>query len=118
MNLNPKYGILGLFMIPYMILYELLAPIIALIGLSAIVMGFIIDPQGIAAAVGTYGIYLVFGIILTFISYLENRYVKIKPLSFGEVMKVLGTSILDSLFFRPFIAVINFIALFKYKKSY
>lgn len=114
MAFNPRYGLIGLWMIPYMIFYELLSPIISVMGLVAIVSGFVMDFNTIVPSIYMYAIFLFFNIVLTIICYMENRYVKEKPFSIGEFFKVLFYGIIDAIFFRPLLALINFFSFFKY----
>jgi hypothetical protein len=39
MVLNPRYGALGLFVMPYFVFVELLAPVVEIVGLLAVVLG-------------------------------------------------------------------------------
>ncbi len=116
MIFNPRYGIVGLFMFPYMILYELLSPIFMVLGCLCVALSFLLfrlPPVPVALA---FLAYVFFGLLLTAITYLDNRYCPEEKLTALELGKVVFYGLLDAFFFRPYIALINFSAFFRFKK--
>ncbi|MCQ2742486.1 MAG: glycosyltransferase [Bacilli bacterium] len=116
MIFNPRYGIVGMFMFPYMIIYELLSPIIMVLGLINIVLSGVLKPDNIIQMAGLFMAYVVLGVVMTLVAYLDNRYFPEKKITFKEIMTVFFYSFIDALFFRPFLAFVNLTAFFKYKK--
>jgi len=116
MILNPRYGIVGLFMFPYMILYELLSPVFMVLGCLSVALSVLLLDVSVAQLAAAFLLYVLFGLILTLLSYLDNRYCPEEKLTFAEIAKVLFYGLLDAFFFRPYIALVNFTAFFRYKK--
>ncbi len=116
MILNPRYGVVGMFMFPYMIMYELLSPIFMVMGLLSAGLGILLGDVSVIRLAAAFFVYVLFGLILTAITYIDNRYCPDEKLTFVEILKVIFYGLLDAFFFRPFIALVNFTAFFKYKK--
>ncbi len=116
MILNPRYGIVGMFMLPYMIMYELLSPIFMVLGCISTLLSILLGSNSIIAMAAAFGMYVLLGLILTAITYIDNRYCPDEKLTFAEMAKVILYGLADAFFFRPFIALVNFTAFFKYKK--
>ncbi len=116
MILKPRYGIVGMFMFPYMIMYELLSPIFMVLGLISVALSiFLFGAPPIPMAMA-FLLYVFFGLLLTAITYVDNRYCPQEKLTLKEFVKVVLNYFLDAFFFRPYIALVNFTAFFKYKK--
>jgi cellulose synthase/poly-beta-1,6-N-acetylglucosamine synthase-like glycosyltransferase len=116
MILNPRYGVVGLFMLPYIIMYELLSPIFMVLGCLSAGLGVLLGDSSVASLAAAFLVYVIFGLILTAITYIDNRYCPQEKLTGGELLKVLFYGLLDAFFFRPFIALVNFTVFFDYKK--
>jgi len=116
MILNPRYGIVGMFMLPYIIMYELLSPIFMVLGCISAGLSISLGDTSVISMVSAFLIYVLLGLILTAITYIDNRYCPHEKLTLGELLKVLFYGLLDAFFFRPFIALVNFTAFFRYKK--
>ncbi len=116
MILNPRYGVVGMFMFPYMIMYELLSPIFMVMGLLSAGLGVVLGHASVLRMAAAFCVYVLFGLILTAITYIDNRYCPQEKLTLKEFAKVVLNYLLDAFFFRPYIALVNFTAFFKYKK--
>jgi len=68
MIFNPKYGIVGIFMLPYLMFYELLSPVIMVLGIINIIFSMIVRPYNLLYMVGLYLVYVLFGVLLTIIA--------------------------------------------------
>jgi len=116
MILNPRYGIVGLFMFPYMILYELLSPVFMVLGCFSVAVSLILGDVSLASLLTVYLLYVLFGLILTVLTYLDNRYCPEEKLTAGELFRAVFYGLIDAFFFRPYIALVNFTAFFRFKK--
>lgn len=116
MILNPRYGILGMFMFPYVIAYELLNPFFLLIGWFVIIWTLLDNTIGYPFVMYVYILYLIFGIMLSMLSFFDKIYMKLDGISLKKVLVALYTSVVDALFFRMYISLISFFAIFKMKK--
>lgn len=113
---NPRYGWIGLFMLPYMIMYELLAPFFAVLGMIVIIGGYILGLLNIPFVIYLNLCYLVFGIVCSLIPYLDNIYTKTRLFTGKDLWKCFLVGLQDVLFFRIYLLGIGFISYFKSKK--
>jgi len=116
MIFNPRYGIVGMFMLPYIMFYELLSPIVMVLGIINIIFSMILRPYNLIYMLALYLTYVMFGVLLTLIAYLDNRYIPDQKITLSEIVNALLYSIVDALVFRPYLAFVNFTAFFKYGK--
>lgn len=116
MILNPKYGVIGMFMLPYCIMYELLNPIIMVSGWFVIVAGLYLHMLRFPFILIIYGLYILFSLLLSIISYIDNYSGDKKKVKFIDLVRVFGIGLADGFFFRPYLSVIEFTSAFKMKK--
>lgn len=116
MIMNPRYGAVGLFMLPYMILYELLNPFLMLLGWIVIGWTFYDHTINFPYVLYVYIAYIIFGIFMSVISYLDKIYMKRDYTGAKNILLSFGISVVDSLFFRQFLSCVSFFAFFKVKK--
>lgn len=116
MILNPKYGVIGLFMLPYNIIYELLNPVFMLLGDFVILWSIFDKTINVPFVIYLYLAYVFFGIILTTVSFLDKTYMNEDSFTPGDVIKCLLIGIAEAFFLRPYLTIINFLAFFKIKK--
>ncbi len=116
MMFNPRFGWIGMFTMPFMLFYELLCPFFILLGwfviLSSTIMGTINVPYVLFVA----AVYFSLGILMTVTVFVDKIYMKNDHFSAMDVLRAFGLSLLDSLFFRPYLFVVEFFAFFKYNK--
>ncbi len=116
MILNVKYGCIGMFMLPYMIIYELLAPAFVLLGIVVIAGGLILGVLNVPFVICLNVLYFLFGIIFSMVSYLDNIYTKTNFVTGKDICKGLLVCFLDVLFFRPYLMCVGFKSYFSSKK--
>lgn len=116
MILNPKYGFIGMFMLPFTIMYEFLCPIFILLGWFVILWTILDQTINVPFVIYLYLIYIFFGIILTTVSFLDKAYMKGDSYSVVDVLKCIFVGIVEVFFFRPYLTIINFLSFFKFKK--
>lgn len=116
MILNPRYGLVGMFMLPFVIMYELLNSVFMLIGWLVIGWTIIDKTINVPFVIYLYLIYFLFGIILTVVTFLDKAYMKNDTFSFLDVLICIGCSIIEAFVMRPYLAIISFFALFKMRK--
>lgn len=116
MIFNPKYGVVGMFMLPYNIMYELLNPIIMTLGWFVIAWSFFNHTLNVPYAITVFLIYFLFGIILSLVQFWDKIYMENDSVNLKKMIIAFYTTIIDLLFFRQFISIISIQALFKMKK--
>lgn len=113
---NPRYGIIGMFTMPFMMFYELFCPFLILLGWFVILASVILKVINIPYVILVFLVYVLLGTLLTITTFLDKLYMKSDSFSAADVVKALLVSILDAFFFRPYLFLIEFFAFFKYKK--
>lgn len=116
MILNPKYGFIGMVAMPYSILYELYCPFFILLGWFVIIASVVLGLINLSYAVYVYCLYVIFGVLLTMIAFGNKIFLKNDHSSAFDTWRAVGLSLIDALFFRPYLFVIEFFAFFKYGK--
>lgn len=98
---NPKYGILGMLSYPFWLLFEWLAPIIEFLGLVyfvvLIILGWVNWPHFLLLLLLVY----LFAVALSFFTILIEEITYREYKGFKALLKLLGTSILEPIFFHP-----------------
>lgn len=116
MVFNPKYGLIGMFMLPYVILYELLSPFITLLGLFIILFCLWDKTLNTPYFLYLYLLYALYGILITMVSYLDNIYMKSDSITITDIVKSFFTVLLDTFFFRLYLSIVELFAFVKIKK--
>lgn len=102
MFFNPRYGVLGMFAMPWMLAYEYTAPFLAVFGFCISILGVVtgwvaLDAVVLLALTGI-GLATIVGIFAITVQVLWMRlYV-----TSGQVLMLLLTSLLEPIFYRPF----------------
>ena len=117
MILNPRYGVLGLFMIPYMILYEFLYPIIMVMGIVSISIGAYFHLINWWYAIFYFLVYVLFNILLGSISYFGNYLLENEKINWKEIIHYFLIGVFDALIFRQYLTLVTFFATFKSRKK-
>jgi biofilm PGA synthesis N-glycosyltransferase PgaC len=116
MVLNPRYGIIGMFTIPYMMLYELYCPFFIVLGWFVIIASTVLNLINVPYVIYVFLLYVVLGTLLTITMFIDKMFMKDDYFTAADVVKGLCVAIADAFFFRPYLFLIEFIAFFKYRK--
>lgn len=116
MILNPSYGMIGMVILPYVLLYELYCPFFILLGWFVIGASWLLHLINIPFVLFTALLYLLFGVLLTMISYVDKLYMKKDTFTGMDILRGIGIAFLDALIFRPYLFIIEFLAFFQYRK--
>lgn len=71
--LNPRYGRFGLFVLPYHLLFELLGPVIEVLGLPAVIIAYFIGVLNIQYAVVIFLLAVGFGLLVSLAGVLADE---------------------------------------------
>ena len=100
MLLNPKYGVVGLFAMPYFLLFEMLGPVVELLGYALTLIGFGLGLVSFQVALLFFIVSVLFGILLSMGSVLlEDMTLRRYPAP-GDVMRLLAASVLENFGYR------------------
>ena len=105
MLLNPRYGTVGLFALPYFALFELLGPVVELAGYVFTTVGFLTGLISWEVALLFFVVSVVFGMVLAVGAVLlEDISVRRYP-DPTDVLKLLGAAVVENLGFRQLLTV-------------
>lgn len=100
MMLNPRYGRVGMVVMPYYLVFELLGPVIEVLGLVAVVTGValgVVDvPFALLLAVAALG----YGILLSLAAIAVDQLTEHRPVRSRELLLMFLAAILENLGYR------------------
>lgn len=100
MLFNPKYKVVGLFGFPFFLIFEMLAPVIELVGYIYFVVGLITGHISVHFALLIFGVAYCWGVILSLLSiFIEELSFKKYP-NVTDVLKIVYFSFLENLGYR------------------
>lgn len=116
MIFNPRYGMIGMFMFPYIIMYELMMPFFTLLGVFVMGWTYYDKSINLPYAITITVMYFLFCVFLSYISFMTKEFVYGEELDKKKMYRMIFVSLVDSLFFRMYLSFVSFLALFKMKK--
>ena len=116
MAFNPRYGLVGLFMIPFMIFFELFASFFIIIGWFNIVVSFLTQQINLPYVLYVMAAYMMLGIVMTVTVFVDKMNMKNDYFSGFDIAKAFLIAFLDAILIRPLLFLIEFRVFFKYKK--
>lgn len=117
MILNPRYGVVGMFMLPYQIAYELLAPTVMIMGWLAIAFSLIVEDFNFPFVISVYLVYVLFSVMLTTLSFVGNCYRKREKITALTIIKVVGLGLYEAFIYRNYVTVVQFFTQFRLKRT-
>jgi len=115
--LNPRFGWIGFFSYAYYLFYEMLSPIIELLGLITIVVSFATGFINISFLVTFFVVYIFYSVIISVASLLLDFYMMNYPYKFGYITTFIFISILEAFGYRQYNSILRIIATFGYFKK-
>lgn len=117
MFLNPKYGIVGMFSIPYYWIVELFGPIIEVTGYVVVILSIIFGLINWKFAIIFFLFAVVYGVFLSIGAVLLEEYNFKKYEDVKDYLKLILYSILENFGYRQMVTWWRFRAFFGYKKG-
>lgn len=105
MFMNPRYGSVGLFGMPYFTFFEVLGPIVELFGYAMTIGGLIFGLIRVDTAILFFIVSMFFGVLLSLASVLLEEFTLRKYPSASDLWALLSAAIVESLGFRQLTAV-------------
>lgn len=101
--LNPKYGRMGLVLMPYVFMFEFLAPIIEGVGIISLIYLIATDQVNFETAYILLGCLYLFGISISLTAIVFDLMTEKLYRRFREYIKLFLFSLVEIVFFHPFI---------------
>jgi len=100
MLFNPKYKIVGLFALPFYLIFEMISPIIELTGYLYSVVGFITGSLNIYFAILFFFVAYGWGVLISILSVFIEEFSFKKYPSLDDILKIVFFSFLENLGYR------------------
>lgn len=116
MMFNPRYGVIGLFTLPFMLFYELFCSVFIIFGWLILALSAYLNIINYQFAIIAFSLYILLGIMMTISSFIDKNFMKSDHYTIKDLIYFLALALLDALAFRPYLFIIQFGAFFKFKK--
>jgi cellulose synthase/poly-beta-1,6-N-acetylglucosamine synthase-like glycosyltransferase len=101
---NPRYGRIGLVAIPYYWFFELLAPLLEIVGLALTILGFIFAAVHTWYALAFLAVAYIYGTLVSIAAILAEEYSFHRYRRWRDLALVLAASVLESFGYRQLTA--------------
>lgn len=112
MALSPKYRSIGLVSIPAHFLFEMISPIVEIVGLISIIVSLSIGLGNIISMLILTAIFACFGFLISLISYVSRVYTLNLKISFKDFFYILGICFIEAFFMHEFLLGVRFASTF------
>lgn len=113
---NPRYGAVGLVSYLYFLVYELLSPVIELVGLATVALSAAYGFINVPFMVAFFAVYAVFGSVMSLTAFFSRVQTRDLRLSAADVARALVLSLVEVTALRFVLAVTRMLALVGYRK--
>jgi cellulose synthase/poly-beta-1,6-N-acetylglucosamine synthase-like glycosyltransferase len=115
---NPRYGVLGLAVVPYFVIVELLAPIVELLGLASMVVGLALGAINIPFAILFLAVAYGFGLLLTVLTVALDEWTYRAYGGLGDRLLLVAFSLLEGAGYRQLTAIWRVRGLWKFARGH
>jgi cellulose synthase/poly-beta-1,6-N-acetylglucosamine synthase-like glycosyltransferase len=105
MLLNPRYGILGLFALPYFLLFEMLGPAIELLGYAVTIIGVVFGLIDIELALLFLAVSILFGILLSMSAVVLEELTQRRYPRPADLARLFAAAVVENLGFRQLLTI-------------
>jgi cellulose synthase/poly-beta-1,6-N-acetylglucosamine synthase-like glycosyltransferase len=105
MMLNPRYGSIGMVAMPFFFLFELMAPVIELLGYIFILIGFILGNVYIPNSFSLFILMVIYGSVLSMGAVLLGEWRLQKYEKISDMNKLFFFALTESFWFRPVLTI-------------
>jgi cellulose synthase/poly-beta-1,6-N-acetylglucosamine synthase-like glycosyltransferase len=105
MMLNPRYGVVGLFALPYFLLFEMLGPAIELLGYFVTIVGWALGFVSGETALLFFVVSILFGILLSMSSIVLEELTKRRYPGMADIARLFVASVIENFGFRQLLTI-------------
>lgn len=117
MFLKPRFGGGIFFSYLYLSLYELFSPIVKIFGITATFLAYFNGLLDMQFMVRFLILYIIYGAFLTITAFEQRIYAEHLKMGAMELLKACVMCVLETVFFKPLLEIVRFIAIIRYKKN-
>ena len=107
MLLRPRYRRIGLFALPYFIVFEALGPLLEVVGGAAVLLGLVLGVVPVATAALFVALAVAVGFMLSFIALLIEQRAYSRYPSWADLRLLLIASVVENVGYRQVMAVVR-----------
>lgn len=116
MCLKSRFGLTGSVSYLYYLFYELLSPVIELLGWCTMIVSSVYGVLNVPFMIHFYLLYAIYGAILSITAFFQRIYTQNLKVSHLDVMKAMVLCVVENLFFRVVMDVIRVTAFVGYRR--
>ena len=105
MLLNPRYGMAGMFAFPYLLLFEMLGPLVELLGYAFTVTGLILGVISLHTAALFFVVSISFGVFLSIGSVFLEEFTLRRYSSLRDILVLLSAALIENFGYRQLLTV-------------
>lgn len=117
MFLNPKYGLIGIFATPYFWIFEMIGPIIELLGYLIIPISYAVGILNIGFFLLFFSASILYGVILSMGAVLLEQYTFNKYPSISQLFKLMAYGFLENFGYRQLTVIYRLEGIFTYTRN-
>lgn len=114
---NPQYGPVSFVSCLYFWLYELLSPVIELVGLLSVLLAWRVGLLNVPFMLLLFAVYTLFGVILTITAFFARIYTAEQTLSPGDLLRAVLLCVLEVVVLRTVLALQRMGAMLGYRRE-
>lgn len=114
MLLNPRYGVTGMFAMPFYMIFEMLGPLIEFTGYILFAVSIALGQINTPFALLFFALAVVLGIMLSLLSILIEEYSLRKYPKLRDVLTIILYAVLENFAYRQYLAWVRFKAYFDF----
>jgi len=114
--LNPRYGVCGMVAMPYFFLFELIAPIIEVLGFVFVPMSYFLGILSFKFFLTYLFVAIVFGVILSVGALIIEEFTFNKYVRISEFFKLSLFAVLENFFYRQLTIVFRIVGIFGFSQ--
>ena len=114
---RPQYGFVGSVSYLYFLFYELISPIIEVLGLGVTVLAAVVGQLNFFFMLRFYLLFAVYGSILTITAFFQRIYTQNLSISRSDISRAIVMCFAENLFFRFFLDFVRITAFIGYRKK-
>lgn len=103
--MNPKFGVLGLFAVPYFVAFEIFGPVVELSGYAFTIVGLLLGRISHQVAVVFFIVSVAFGMLLSVSAVLLEQFTARRYPAARDVLELLWVAVLENLGFRQLLTI-------------
>jgi cellulose synthase/poly-beta-1,6-N-acetylglucosamine synthase-like glycosyltransferase len=101
---NPKFGMVGMFGMPHFVLFELLGPVVELLGYAMTIVGFVFGLIAPQIALSFFVVSVLFGILLSTSAVVLEHLAAAKYPAVSDILRLLVASVVENFGYRQLTA--------------